>query len=126
MSGQLTPRSFVFARRRETVSKVRPIVLSLVALCALSAEAIVYVVPSDRDLVKNAQAIVIGTATESHPELTVGGSIVTVARLQIETVLKGAIESSSIRIEEPGGFMSEHAVMIPGSPRFEQGRSYLV
>ena len=109
------------------MSKLRWILLSLVvALITASAQAIVYIVPSDRDLVNSAQAIVIGTALTSHPELTASGSIVTVADLRLENVLKGAIAGDSIRIVEPGGFMSERAAMIPGSPRFEQGTRYLL
>jgi hypothetical protein len=109
------------------VSKLRWVVLSLVVVVlAASAQAIVYIVPSDRDLVNNAQAIVIGTAVASHPELTATGGIVTVADLRIESVLKGAVSEDSIRIVEPGGFMSDRAVMIPGSPRFEQGTRYLL
>jgi len=109
------------------VSKLRWVVLSLVVtVIAASAQAIVYIVPSDRDLVNNAQAIVIGTAIASHPELTAMGGIVTVADLRIEGVLKGAVSEDSIRIVEPGGFMTDRAVMIPGSPRFEQGTRYLL
>ena len=96
------------------MSKLRWILLSLVvALITASAQAIVYIVPSDRDLVNSAQAIVIGMALASHPELTASGSIVTVADLRLESVLKGAIAGDSIRIVEPGGFMSERAAMIP-------------
>jgi hypothetical protein len=103
-----------------------PFLSLVVSLFALSTQAIVYIVPSDRDLVNNAQAIVIGTAMASHPEMTATGGIVTVADLRIESVLKGAVSEDSIRIVEPGGFMSDHAVMIPGSPRFEQGTRYLL
>lgn len=94
-------------------------------LFATSAFAVVYIVPTDRDLAKRAEAIVIATAGESHAELTAGGGIATIAQLNIESVLKGTVEKS-IRLVEPGGILTERAKLIPGSPRYEEGKRYLV
>jgi hypothetical protein len=100
-------------------------VFCALALLATSAFAVTYIVPSDRDLAKRAEGIVIATAGESHAELTTHGSIVTVAQLEVESVLKGSI-GNSIRLVEPGGILSERASFIPGSPRYEAGKRYLV
>jgi len=44
--------------------------MSVIALLmATSLQAITYIVPSDRDLVKRSEAIVIATALESHSEV---------------------------------------------------------
>lgn len=99
--------------------------LLVLALCATSAFAIVYIVPTDRDLARRAEAIVIATAGESHAELTSRGGIVTVAQMEVESVLKGAV-GKSIQLVEPGGILSERATIIPGSPRYEAGKRYLV
>lgn len=107
---------------------LRKFIFVFIALWCLPAtvQAITYIVPSDRDLVNDAKAIVIGTAMASHAELTASGGIVTVADFQVEQVLKGAISHEAIRILEPGGFLSDHAMMVPGSPRYQQGTRYLV
>ena len=102
------------------------IVSLLIAFFTVRAQAIIYIVPNDRELVKSARAVVIGTAMASHSELNASGGIVTVADFQVEQILKGAIADDVIRIVEPGGFLSEHAMLIPGSPRYEQGAQYLV
>ena len=57
---------------------VRLFIVSLLA-AATSLQAITYIVPNDRDLVKRAEAIVIATAVESHSELRDGGRLLTVA-----------------------------------------------
>jgi hypothetical protein len=99
------------------------IVLSLVT--ATSLYAITYIVPNDRDLIKRAEAIVIATAVESHPELRDGQRIVTVATLRVERVLKGSI-GESVQLVELGGSVGNRVTFIPGAPRYEDGKRYLV
>ncbi len=110
------------------MQKSQSLVLSvIVLLCvASSVQAVTCIVRSDRDLVRRADAIIIGTAVESHSELTDIGGVVTVAEMQIEGVLKGTISDDSVRLVEPGGMMSERAMLIPGSPRYESGKRYLI
>jgi hypothetical protein len=101
------------------------IVLSLAV--ASSLHAVTYIVPSDRDLVKRAEAIVVATAVESHSKFTENGGIVTVARLALKEVLKGDLDDvASIDLTELGGSIGDHGVSIPGSPRYEPGKQYLV
>ncbi len=95
------------------------------AVVTSSAFAITYIVPTDRDLVKRAEAIVVATALDSHSELRDGGRLVTVATLQVERVLKGAV-GEKVELVELGGAIGNRVTMIPGSPRYEDGKRYLV
>jgi hypothetical protein len=104
---------------------VRLLIVSLLA-AATSLQAITYIVPTDRDLVKRAEAIVIATAVESHPEIRDGGRIVTVATLQVERAIKGLVAGESVELVEMGGAVGDRAILIPGSPRYEPGKRYLV
>ena len=104
---------------------VRMLVVSLLA-AATSLQAITYIVPNDRDLVKRAEAIVIATAVESHPELRDGDRLVTVATLQVEQVLKGSIGGETVQLVELGGAVGNRVTLIPGSPRYDDGKRYLV
>jgi hypothetical protein len=99
------------------------IVSSLFA--ATSLQAITYIVPTDRDLVKRAEAIVIGTAVESHSELRDGGRIVTVATLHVDRVLKGS-PGESIQLVELGGSVGNRITFVPGAPRYEDAKRYLI
>jgi len=101
-------------------------VLAVAFFVAASLQAITYVVPTDRELVRRADAVVLATATESHSELTDRGSIVTITTLQVEDVLKGDIDPTALQITEPGGFLRDRALTIFGSPRFENGKQYLL
>jgi hypothetical protein len=103
---------------------VRILVVALLAF-ATSLQAITYLVPSDRDLVKRAEAIIIATAVESHAELDATGGVVTIAALHVERTLKGRI-GDTIDLTEPGGSVGEISTMIPGSPRYEAGKRYLI
>jgi len=93
---------------------------------ATSLQAITYIVPSDRDLVKRAEAIVVATAVESHAELRDGERIITVATMQVDRVLKGSIAGDVVQVTEMGGVVGQRATLIPGSPRYETGKRYLV
>lgn len=93
---------------------------------ATSLQAITYIVPTDRDLVKRAEAIVIATAVESHSELRDGGRLVTVATLQVDRVIKGNVTGNSVELVEMGGAVGDRVMIIPGSPRYEPGTRYLV
>src|SRR5260221_1460401 len=99
----------------------------LAVFCVSSAFAITYIVPTDRDLVRRADAIIIGTAIESHAELTPAGGIVTVATLTVDEVVKGGLNGGQpLRLVEMGGTVGQASMFIPGSPRYTSGRRYLV
>jgi len=90
------------------------------------AQAATFVVPPDRELVQRADAIVIGTAVMSYGQFTKDGGIETVTKISVEDVIKGAVPSESINVVEPGGAVGNIASVIAGSPRFEEGRRFLL
>lgn len=97
-------------------------------LCALAAPsllAVTYVVPSDRDLVRRADAIFIGSAVESHAIATAAGGIATRTTFRVDEAVKGTFENS-VQITEPGGAIEARMLTIPGAPRFENGTRYLL
>ena len=92
-----------------------------------SVLAVTYIVPTDRDLVRRSEAIVVATAVSSHSQCTVDRRIVTVITLAVEESFKGEIDSrSSIDLVEPGGFAGDRGTIIPGSPRYADGKRYMV
>jgi hypothetical protein len=104
------------------------IVIRLLIVCCLatatSLQAITYIVPTDRDLVKRAEAIVIATAVESHSEMR-DGRVVTVATLNVEQTIKG-VAAKLMHVVEIGGAIGNRFTYIPGSPRYQDGKRYLV
>jgi hypothetical protein len=92
-----------------------------------SLHAVTYIVPTDRDLVRRADAIVVATAIDSHAAITADGRVVTIATLGIDEVLKGAFRHrESVDLYEMGGVVGDRVTIIPGSPRYTSGERYLV
>jgi hypothetical protein len=85
-----------------------------------------FIVPADRHLVRQATAIVIGSALSSHTQLNADGGIETVTIVSVEEVLKGSIESDAFELYEPGGVYKDQAKVIPGVPRFNDGDRYIL
>ncbi len=101
------------------------VVVVLALFAAASLQAVTYVVPSDRDLVRMADAIVIASAVESHPQRNELGGIETATTFRIDDQLKGG-RSAELTVIEPGGSFDGHIMFIPGSPRFVNGTRYLL
>ncbi len=93
-----------------------------VAFAAVSASAATFVVPPDRDLVRQSDAIVVASALGSYCQHTAAGGIETVTTFSIEEAVKGASLSTEIDVHEPGGTLGDTGMMIPGVPRFPAGR----
>lgn len=85
-----------------------------------------FIVPPDRVLVRQATAIVIGSALSSHTQLNDNGGIETVTTVSVEDVLKGSIEGDTFDLIEPGGMLKDRATVIPGVPRFNDGDRYIL
>lgn len=99
----------------------------LAVFCGSSAFAVTYIVPTDRDLVRRADAIVVATAIESHAQLDETGAIVTIASLSVEEVVKGEVDAREpLRLVEMGGTVGLSSMLVPGSPRYTSGTRYLV
>src|SRR5258706_278000 len=86
------------------------IVLSLAVVTSL--HAISYIVPQDRELIGDAEAIFSAQAVASHAELTSDGRVVTIAELTVDEVLKGPIEpGTTLRLTEAGGIVGNDVVL---------------
>ncbi|MEA2329575.1 MAG: hypothetical protein QOE68_4534 [Thermoanaerobaculia bacterium] len=81
--------------------------------------------PSDRELIRRADAIVIGSALTSYPQLNADNGIETVTVLSIEETIKGDA-AGTINIVEPGGELGRRATVLAGVPRFEEGTRVLL
>src|SRR3954452_4863155 len=90
----------------------------VLAFLAPAVFAASFVVPSDRDLIHRARAIVIATPLASFTQINDEGGIETVTPIRIEEVLKGAGIGDSLNVVEPGGEYDGRATVIPGVPRF--------
>jgi len=100
--------------------------LLLLTLLAASANAATFVVPSDREMVRRADAIVIGAALDSYAQPSAEGGIETVTPFSIEEVVKGFDLHHVINIVEPGGALEGRATIIGGVPHFKAGQRLLL
>jgi uncharacterized protein (DUF2141 family) len=99
-------------------------VLSVSVCLAVSARAATFIVPGDRDMVRRADAIVVGAALASYSQM-IDGRIETVTSYSIHEVIKGSV-GFSIDIHEPGGRVGDQITFIPGVPRFEAGEESIL
>ncbi len=108
--------------------------LVLVAFFAASARAATFLVPTDRDLIAGAKAIVVATAGESVGHVpTVGGAsgrprwIETITELHVDEAIKGPIAAgTTIRVVELGGVVGSIHYAVPGSPTYARGARVLL
>jgi len=105
---------------------VRSLIVCFLA-AATSLHAITYIVPPDRELIAQAESIVIVKGVCSHAHLTANGLIVTTAQLEVVRPLKGSFQAGEmIDVTEPGGMLDDVGLLVPGSPRYASGIEYLV
>ena len=97
-----------------------------IASVTLSLDATTFVVPSDRDLIHRADAIVVGSALTSFSRLNAVGGIETVTPFSITEVIRGSQVSSVIDVVEPGGTFGDKSTMIAGVPQFSPGQRLLL
>ena len=93
---------------------------------SLSLDAATFVVPADRDLVRHADAIVIGSPLTSHTQLTRDGGIETATAFSVEEVIKGMNPTGLIDVVEPGGTYGNVTTAIAGVPRFVAGERVML
>lgn len=94
---------------------------------ATSARAATFLVPSDRDLVTAAKAIVVATAGESAGRRAPGGWIETVTALHVDEAIKGAVTAGeTIHVTELGGKIGSLGYLVPGSPTYAPGERVLL
>jgi hypothetical protein len=99
-------------------------VLAVIVCVAVSARAATFIVPSDRDMVRRADAIVVGAALASYSHM-IDGRVETVTSFSIHEVIKGSV-GFSIDIHEPGGRVGDQITFIPGVPRFSPGEESIL
>jgi hypothetical protein len=106
--------------------RLGPVLCLFLAFAAIrTASASTFVVPSDRELIRRADAIVTGSALSSYSRLNAGGGIETVTVLSVEETIKGDA-AGTINIVEPGGEFGRRATAVAGAPRFEEGKPVLL
>jgi len=101
--------------------RLKALFFPAVVLTAISAFGASFVVPPDADMIRRADAIVVGSALFSYARPTAAGGIETVTPLSIETVIKGSVPEQTIDVVEPGGVLDKRAMLIAGVPRFAEG-----
>lgn len=98
-----------------------------VLACGQAALASTAIIPRDDEMVVESRAIVtgqvIGLSTAVDPTTN---RVYTYIRLEVNTVLKGAITEREIVLKELGGETADLGTMIFGMPRFEQGQRVLL
>src|SRR6266540_4664446 len=106
--------------------KARVFPFLVVLFHAVAAFAATFVVPPDRDLIRRADAIVVGSALTSYAQTTDEGGIETVTPFSVTEVIKGDIAAPTIDVVEPGGVLDGRATIIAGIPRFQEGAKLLL
>jgi hypothetical protein len=110
-------------RRPARFAALFAIVLSIAA----SLDAATFVVPQDRELVRRAHLIVIGSALTSYTRLNSAGGVETVTPISVEEIIAGPKKlADTIDVVEPGGRFGDQVTLIPGSPQFEAGERVLL
>jgi len=105
-----------------------PLFLLLCTLFAASAAtAAVYIVPSDRDMIRQADAIVVATTGDGFSEYANGGEIVTRTQLKLERVLKGPFTAGqTIETRDPGGVVGNIAMGVSDGVVYTPGERVLL
>lgn len=95
-------------------------------LVAGNAFAASFIVPTDRELVRAAKAIVIATAQGSYAERVDERMINTVYLFRVDEVIKGEVPLQELRVAEPGGMIGTEGIIFPGAPSYAPGERALV
>jgi len=101
--------------------------LWLALLCAVTAVPIFaasYIVPEDRDFIRQVGTIVVATATGRCDVANSATS--TCTTFDVEEVIKGPVFDREIKVVEPSGSGDHVTRIIPGMPTFEIGERVLL
>jgi hypothetical protein len=98
----------------------------LTLLFAGTTFAASFIVPTDRELVRAANAIVIATAQGSYAERVDERMINTVYVFRVDEVIKGSVPLQELRVAEPGGVIGSEGVIFPGAPSYVAGERALI
>jgi hypothetical protein len=89
-------------------------------------QASTFVVPADRELIRHADAIVLGSALTSFSQMNAEGGIETVTSFSVTEVIRGTSINGVINIVEPGGIYGDTVNIIAGVPQFAPGDQLLL
>src|SRR5437764_10716181 len=112
------------ATRLHGAKQMKSILAAIGALISVPVFAATYVVPPDRDLVHQAQAVVVATPLSSYTVLNSDDAVETVSTFSVEEVIKGDI-GDSVEVREPGGTFLGRSTVIADVPRFTDGQRYV-
>jgi len=103
------------------------IALAVALLGSIPASAGVYLVPSDEEMIRRADVIVVGTITSIQPLLRGDGDIDTTATVTVDTVLKGPdLDGDTIEVRDAGGIIGDSAMFVSGWNGYTPGERVLV
>jgi len=106
--------------------------IRLLAVCVLfflaaKAQASIFVVPTDDDLIIGARAIVRARVLSMSCQSDAAtGRIFTYVRLRVNEVFKGKIDQREIVIKEEGGQVGTRGSIVFGSPQFTAGENVII
>lgn len=102
-------------------------VFAALALLVPAAHAATYLVPTDAEMIQQADDIVVATALSSESAYGEGGDIVTRTTLRIEDSLKGDLtRGQQLVLTEMGGALGGKFEAVPGAPAYLHGQRYLI
>ncbi|HEX7705501.1 MAG TPA: hypothetical protein VF701_03485, partial [Thermoanaerobaculia bacterium] len=104
----------------------RPVFFLILTLFSPLLNAATYIVPSDDELVRSADSIVMVTIESKHSYLDEKGLILTDHICRIERSIKGNAPERTIVITEAGGSVGNLARAVSSSPVFTPGERTLV
>jgi hypothetical protein len=106
--------------------RTRLVVLAVLALTAAPVFGATYIVPSDAEMVRRSDAIVVGTVLTSFARIGPLGGIETVTLVTVDETIKGVTLNTVISVVEPGGTLNGRYKVVFGTPRFEEGERVLL
>jgi hypothetical protein len=99
---------------------------AVLLLFAGTALAGTFIVPDDKEMVKKADAIVIGTVEGAYAQ-EADNTIETVYEIRLDRAVKGVAEPNAlIRVVAMGGVIGDRGVIVSGEAQYEQGERVLV
>ncbi len=116
---------FQTSLRRSAASLV--VAIAAIAGVTRSANATVFVAPSDADLTRASDVILTGTVARIRSVVTADGeSVRTFVTVNVADVLKGRVRRRAVTIREPGGQVGALRQWIHGAAEFTVGERVLL
>jgi hypothetical protein len=108
------------------ITSPRLALLTLALLLPVSAAAEYYILPEDREMFRDAETIAVVRVTGIHTAFSGQRDIVTNIDVQPELVLKGSLDSTTLRIVEPGGVVGRQVMLVSAAPSYWMDNRALV